>query len=47
MAARKIFLWLAEGTVLLGIVLAVNAPMFMSVYYYVLKILDKIKGLIY
>ena len=46
MAFKKIFLWLSEGVVLLGIVFLVNAQLFMSVYYYAIKALDKIKSMI-
>lgn len=46
MALKKLFLWLSEGVVLLGIVFLVNAQLFMSVYYYALKALDRIKSII-
>ena len=46
MALKKLFLWLSEGLVLLGIVFVVNANLFISAYYYTLKILDKLRAII-
>lgn len=46
MAIKKLFLWFSEGIVLLGIVFLVNAQLFMSVYYYAIKALDKIKSMV-
>jgi hypothetical protein len=46
MALKKLFLWFSEGLVLLGIVFIVNAQLFMSIYYYTLKALDKIRDLL-
>ncbi len=46
MAFKKLFLWFSEGVVLLGIVFLVNAQLFISVYYYAVKALDKIKSMI-
>jgi hypothetical protein len=46
MELRRLFLWFTEGLILLGIVFVVNANLFISAYYYSLKILDKIKSII-
>ena len=46
MALKKLFIWFSEGLILLGIVFVVNANLFLSAYYYSLKILDKIKSII-
>ncbi len=46
MAIKKLFLWFSEGVVLLAIVFLVNAQLFISVYYYAVKALDKIKSIL-
>jgi hypothetical protein len=46
MALKKLFLWFSEGVVLISIVFAVNINLFISVYYYTIKIAEKLRLLI-
>jgi len=46
MILKKIFLWIAEGTVVIGILCAANAQLALSVYYYLVRFLDKVKAVI-
>lgn len=46
MAFKKMFVWVAEGIVLIGIVFAVNAQLVISLYYQALKLLDKVRDLV-
>lgn len=46
MILKKVFLWFAEGTVVIGILCATNAQLALSVYYFLLRFLDKVKAVI-
>ena len=46
MALRRLFIWISEGIILLGIVFVVNAQLMISLYYQALKVLDKVKSMI-